>query len=342
MPVEKLLDISWKTIVKISIAIVAFYILFSIRDILVWFIFALIISVLFNPVIDFMQKRRIPRILGTLLVYISFFGVFSLLIYLVIPLFSFEIEQFIQSMPDYFEKLYPSLQGLGIQTFENTESTIGTFGSSLEAMSSNIFNVIFALFGGIFTALFVIITALFLSLEEKVIERTLILIFPKKYEANALNIWQRSQKKVIGWFGARLLACLFVGVASYISFLLFNISYPFTLGLFAGVFNFVPYIGPAITAIFLFLIIFFTEPLKAVFVVVAFILIQQIEGNIISPLLMKKILGLPPALVLIALVIGAKLWGVLGAILIVPLAGIIFEFTREFLQKRKEKQVVVV
>jgi len=339
---EKILDISWRTILKISIAAVCFYVLYSVKDILIWFIFALTISVLFNPAINFLQKRKIPRILGIVLVYVGFFGLLSFLVYLIIPLFASEIQGFLQSFPQYFEKISPPLKGLGFQAFENIESFLKTLGSTLEGMADNIFSILFTIFGGVFTALFVIITAIFLSLEEKTIEKTLILLFPKKYEAQVLDVWTRCQKKVSGWFGARILACLFVGVASYITFLLFNVEYPFTLALFAGVFNFIPYVGPLLTGIILFLIIFPTEAFKAIFVLIAFALIQQIENSILSPILMKKFVGLPPALVLISLVVGGKLWGLLGAILAVPLAGILFEFLREFLQKRKDKKAVVL
>jgi len=339
---EKLLDISWRTIVKISIAIFVFYIIFSIKDILIWFLFALVISVLFNPIIDFLQRKKIPRVLGVILVYVVFFGTFSILIYLIVPLFIYEIQEFIRSLPAYFEKISPPFKGLGFQAFEGIEDFVKAFGGTLEVMASNIFSGLFIFFGGIITTLFVVVTALFLSLEEKPIEKILMLIFPKKYEAYVLNLWERSQKKVSAWFGARILACLFVGVASYITFLLFSVKYPFTLGLFAGVFNFIPYIGPFMTAIMLFLIIFPTEMLKAIFVLIAFGLIQQIEGSILTPILMKKIVGLPPSLVLIALVIGAKLWGILGAILVIPLVGILFEFGKEFLQKRREKETIIV
>lgn len=339
---EKILDISWRTIVKISLTIILFYIIFSIKDILIWFLFALVISVLFNPVVDFLQRKGLPRILGVIFVYVAFFGIFTLLIYLVVPIFYYEAQNFIEGMPEYFEKISPAFQELGFQAFEDAENFFEVFGNTLKTMSNNVFNVIFVFFGGVFSTMFVVITALFLSLEEKFMERTLTLIFPKKYEAYALNIWERSQKKVSGWFGARLLACLFVGVASYIVFILFNVKYPFTLGLFAGVFNFIPYVGPVVTSVILFLIIFPVEILKAIFVLIAFALIQQIENSIISPVLMKKIVGLPPALVLVSLVIGAKLWGTLGAILVIPLAGILFEFGREFLMRRKERQVITV
>lgn len=337
MEQEKILDISWKTILKISLIIVCFYILYLIRDIIIWFIFALIISVLFNPAIDFLQKRKIPRFLGVVFIYIGILGLLSFLIYLVVPLFTSEIQTFLESFPQYFEKISPFLRGLGFQAFENIESFLKALGKTLEGMADNIFSVLFAIFGGVFSSLFVIISAIFLSLEEKAIEKALILLFPKKYESYVLTLWGKCQKKVSGWFGSRILACLFVGVVSYIVFLLFNVKYPFTLALFAGVFNFIPYVGPLLTGVVLFLIVFPSEPAKATFVLIAFALIQQIENSILSPILMKKLVGLPPVLVLTSLVIGGKLWGFLGAILAIPLFGILFEFLKEFLQKRKGK-----
>ena len=132
-------------------------------------------------------------------------------------------------------------------------------------------------------------------------------------------------------------------MASYIAFIVFTVKYPFTLALFAGVFNFVPYIGPLLTGVLLFLILF--DPVKpwiVLFVIIAFILIQQIENSILSPILMKKFVGLPPVLVLLSLVIGGDLWGVLGAILAVPLFGIVFEFLKGFLEKRRDDQTVTI
>ncbi len=340
---QKILDISWETVFKISIAIIVFYLLFAIRDIFVWFIFALIIAVLFNPAIEFLyRKLRIPRIIAVVFIYVSILGVFSLLVYLVVPLFSYEIKEFIKVLPIYFEKISPPLQGLGFSAFADFETFVRSFGSNLEKMANNIMNILFTFFGGVFTTLFVITTAFFLSAEKNLAERVIFLIFPKKYEASAISIWEDVRNKVAGWFGARVLACLFVGVAAYITFILFNVKYPFTLALLAGALNFIPYIGSAVTGVLLFLILFPISLLKAVFVLIAFVLIQQVEGNIVSPILMKKITGLPPALVVVSLVVGGKLWGILGAILVIPLAGIIFEFTREFLRKKKEEKAETV
>jgi len=339
---EKILDISWKTILKIAVAVIVFYILFSVRQIIVWFIFALTISLLFNPAIDFLHKKKIPRPLAVIVIYLSIFGILSLLIYMMIPIFINEMQRFLDFFPQYFEKIAPPLKGLGLEAFGSLEDFFNSIEGFLTSVAKNVFTALFAVFGGIFTTLFVIVTAVFLSLEGKAVENSLILLFPKKYEAQVLAVWQRCQKKVASWFGGRVLACLFVGVASYISFLIFSVRYPFTLALFAGVFNFVPYVGPIFTAVLLFLIVFPTSPVAGVFIIIVFIVIQQIENNILSPLLMKKFVGLPPVLVLFSLVVGATLWGGFGAILAVPLFGILFEFLKEFLQKRRDRNIVTV
>ena len=103
----------------------------------------------------------------------------------------------------------------------------------------------------------------------------------------------------------------------------------------AGSLNFIPVVGPILAGILIFLIVSLDSIPRAIWALVAFILIQLIEGNILTPILTKKFIGLPPVLVLISLSIGGKLWGILGAILAIPLAGIIYEFLKDFLEKRK-------
>jgi predicted PurR-regulated permease PerM len=331
---EKILDISWKTFLKISLIVICFYFIYQIKEIIIWFVFALIISILFNPSIDFLQQRKIPRILGVIFVYFSVIGLFIFIIWLLIPIFSDEFQNFLYGFPEYFEKLSNFFKNVGLKEFEDMSGFLKMF----DSMRNNIFNILFAIFGGVLNTIFVITAAIFISIEEKFIDKILFLIFPKRYEKFALDIWERSQKKVSGWFIARLIACLFVAVFTYIVLLIFNVKYPFLLGLLAGIFNFVPYIGPLITGFILFLLTFPIEPLKTIFVIAAFILIQQIENNVLSPILMKKLINIPPILVLFSLVIGAKLWGFLGTLLIVPLSGILFEFIKEFLEERKKRE----
>lgn len=336
---EKILDISWGTLFKVGIAFFIFYVVYLIRDILIWFAFALIISVLFTPAIDFLQRRRIPRAIATVLVFILAFGALGILIYLIAPIFVTEIQQFTKLFPQYFEKFAPPLKGLGLEAFESFETFTLSFQEWLNQASGSILSAIASIFGGIFAAIAIFILAIFLSLEEKGIEKIIRTLAPARQEQEVLNLWKSCQSKVSAWFGVRLLACLFVGVMSYIALWLFDVNYPFALALFAGVADIIPIIGPIIAGIVIALIAALNSPGIAIVILIVFIIIQQIEGNILTPILTKKFIGLPPALVLVALMIGGNFWGILGAILAIPLAGIIFEFTRDYLNKRKEDEI---
>jgi predicted PurR-regulated permease PerM len=336
---ERILDISWGTIWKIFVAAVIIYILYEIRNVLIWFLFALVISILFNPAVNFLRKLKIPRVLAVCFIYAAFFGLLVLIAYATIPLFVSEIKQFSQVLPQYFEKFSPPLRGLGIKAFEDLDTFVGTLQGTLEKTTANVFNVLFATFGGIFATIFIISLSIYLSLEEKGVERALILFFPKKYETYALALWEKCEKKVGGWFLTRVLACLFIGLTSFFAFLLFNTPYSFTLAVLAGILNFIPIVGPLITGILLFITVALESLPKAILILIVYILIQQVENNILTPFISKKIIGLSPALVLMALVIGGILWGFLGAILAVPLAGILFEFLKEFLEKRKSERI---
>lgn len=339
MKQQQILDISGETILKIALAGLFFYTLYLVRDIVIWFFFALIVSVMFEPLIGFLKMLRIPKILAVIFVYLSFFGALGLIIYLTAPFFINEIKQFSQSLPQYFERISPLFKELKIEALQNLESFTQTIMDSFEQISVSVFNALVTFFGGIASAIFIISVSFFLSLEDKGVEQVLRLLAPKRNEEYVLALFERCQKKVSSWFGSRILACLFVGIASFAIFYIFKIKYAIVLALVAGVFNFIPFLGPAVTGLLLIFFVGVSDSwLKALIVLAAFIVIQQIEGNIISPVLTKKFVGLPPVLVLLALVIGGKIFGFLGAIFAVPVFGILYEFTKEFLEKKKDEE----
>lgn len=329
-------ELSWETIVKVGILAASLYIFYQLKDILIWVVFALVISFLFNPLINYFQKKKMPRPLAAILVYFLVFGVFTLLIYIFTPLLIIEVSNFSQGFPEYFDKVAPSLRGLGIEGFESLDKFVGLIENTLSQVTRNIFSALFSIFGGIFTTIFIVSLAFFLSLEEKAFQKAFSMIFPAEYEGMALDLWKRCQDKVSGWFLSRVASSLFVGILTYIALLALGASYPFSFGILAVLSNFVPIVGPSIIGILIFALLFLTSPIKAVLAIIIFILIQQIEGNILTPVLSKRFIGLSSSLVLISLVVGAKLGGVWGAIFGIPLFGIFSEFLRDFLKKKKE------
>lgn len=334
------LDVSWGSIFKIGLAMVIFYILFLIQDILTLFIFSLIISVLFNPVIDFLQKKKVPRAIGTAFIYLVFFSLVGGFIYFTANTFSKELTNFSQLLPVYFEKAAPFLKNLDFDQFQSFEVFNKYLQGILVTASTNIFSAASTFFGGIFTTVTIFTIAIFLSLEEKSIQNFLLLVSPKKYEDYVYTLFSSVKNKVAGWFGTRVLSCIFVGILTYFLLEVFGIKYSLTLSLIAAVTNIIPIAGPMIAGLFIgFFTILDFGLSPAILVLIAFILIQQVEGNVLTPLLTKKMVGIPPVMVIISMLIGARLWGMMGAILFIPMAGILYEFAREFLQKKKEEQI---
>jgi len=331
------LDISWGTIAKVFVAIFVFYIIYLARDIALWFLFGVAISVLLDPAINALRKIKIPKVFAILIVYLALFGILGILIYLSAPIFISEIQQFVQNLPGYFAEINPILKQFGIDTAQNLTDFSDIITSNLQQSSQSIIKAIMFFFGGIASSIFILTTAFFLSLEDNAVEKVLLLCAPAKYEEYIKSIFQKVQTKVAGWFGARLLACLFVGIGSYIVFYIFGIKYAFILALLSGFLNFIPYVGPWVSSVLLTILVAVSTGswLMVLYVLIAIIIIQEVENKLLTPLLMKKMTDIPPVLVLVSILLGAKLFGFLGMIFAVPVFGIIYEFVKEFLESKK-------
>lgn len=333
------LEISWETIGKIFIAVFLVYLLFLAQDIVIWFFFALVVSLLVNPAITFFMKFKLPRIVATILVYLFIFGALGLMIYLTAPLFIFEINELSQHIPEYFEKVNPILREVGIEVAQNFEDFTATLLTGLKASSAGIIQALTVLFGGIYSTLIIFTLAFFISLEKNGTEKVLMLLTPKKYESSIVAFFERAQVKVSGWFAARILACVLVGAASFILFLLLGVPYAFILALISGVLNFIPYIGPTATFILDVVFVGVTDSwVLALYAGIALLVIQEIEGKFLTPVLMKKFMNMPAVLVLLSLLIGHTVFGFLGMIFAVPVFGIAYEFSREYLERKREEE----
>jgi len=339
----KKIDISWSAIFKILAVIAIIYFLYLIKSLIVWFVFALIISILFEPLIEILTKARIPRFFSVLFSYFLIFALFGLIIYMSLPFLIAEIQHFSQVVPQkfpiYFEKASPIFQELGLEKISNFENVLDIVKNYFLRMSQDIFSSIMIIFGGIFSAFFTISIAIFISLEKNFIERILKFFLPNKYEERFLSLWSNSKEKVMGWFLMRIVGVIFVGLSSCLIFKLLSINYPVILGSLFGLADFIPIVGPAIAAIIIFMVVSVDNIFKGILALIALYLIGAIENMILFPAISQKMIKVSPILVMAGLFIGGKIWGFAGIILFVPLLAILFEFFKDFL-KDKNKLVI--
>jgi predicted PurR-regulated permease PerM len=323
----------------VILAIFLVYFLFLTKDVWFWVLSGLIISILFNPAIGFLQKFKLSRGAATAVVYFSVLSALFFMVYWIIPVFKNEIYQISQGFPDYFNRVAPFFSSLGFEAFQSVNSFSGALNGWLIKIStsnSTVFDSITAIFGGLFLTIAIFSLAVFFSLEEKGIENAFKLVLPRKYESAVVGIWKRSQLKISGWFAARFLSMLFVGVAVALLCIIFRVNYPIFFGIFAFITDLVPFVGPLICGAVMILFVLIDTWQKAVAIGVGIVLIHQIEGNIITPMLTKRFMEFPATLVLISLLVGERLWGVVGAILAIPLFGIVYDLVRDLMEKNKD------
>jgi len=335
------LEISWRSIFRIVITFFALYTVFLIQDILLLSVFGLVIAILFEAPIRILSKKM-PKGLAIIFLYSSVLVLLSFLIYLPASSLVDETKEFINLFPVYFEQIAPPLRKLGLHAFEDINSFIAAMEKTADVLSSNVLNVLFSIFGGVASTIYVLSIAVFVSLEGDNLRKTLSLFFSREDKKFVERLWLRSEKKVGFWFLKIIIGCLFLGIASYISFLVLDTDYPLSLALLAGVFNFIPIVGPIIATFIIFMVLALDSLSKALLSVLIYGVLQQIENNIVGPLLARKFAKLSPVLVLISLAAGAKLFGLLGAILMVPLVGVLAEFSKGFFERRQERSNVEV
>jgi predicted PurR-regulated permease PerM len=327
MPIENYLDISWKTIWKVVLTIGIAYLLFLVRDILILLIFSLILSVLLKSVIDFFHRGRVPYWIATLFSYILVFGVIAGLLMISIPLILTEAREIVKSFPQYLSTVGPILQTIGIQGLETMENFDQGLQVLLSKVAGNIFNSLSTIMGNLFSFSFILLMALFISLQENAIEDLLLFFSPRRYYRRILVAWNRSRKEVFHWFGTRIICSLFIAAAYFLVFQLFNVEAALILALIGGALDFLPYIGPLIAIALAGVSIGIQISWETAILIAGILFIVQfIEGHVFSPLLIRKFTNLPLYLILLALTVGGKLFGILGAFLAIPVTAAIYRF----------------
>lgn len=341
MAEQKTINISTNTVLRVVFILLLLAFIFVLRDVIVLFIFALIIASAVAPAVGFFEKIKIPRVIGTLLTYIIIIGVVVVLIALIVPTVARSAKDLASSLPNYIQALSEKFQ-----SFQNASSKyevivnklqdyLSTIGDVLRQISSNVLSTVVGFFGGVFSLMLVIIMSFYISVQKRGVQRVLTAIMPINYRDYILNLWERAQKKLGRWLQGQLFLAILVGVLVYVSLSLLNVKYALLLGIISAILELFPYIGPVLAGIPGVILGFLQAPILGLWVLIVYIVIQQIESYVIAPLVMGKVVSLNPIVVILALLIGEKLGGILGMVLAVPLAAVFGELLRDMIKKRQ-------
>ncbi len=322
------IEISVISLLKIVAVIAALAFLYHVRDIIVLVFLAVVIASAIDPIATFFARYKIPRILSVLLIYMSVFVLVSLVLYFVIPDLLSEMGDLATTLPQFYQQIVwgKPLSFLGYNALIQLQGFLNGLVPQVGEIVTGAVGLTPKLFEGFVAFASVLVISFYLAVREGEIRKFIKLITPGGYESYAIDLWNRTHKKFGRWLQGSLFLAFLVGVTAFIGLSLLGVKYSLSLALLAGAFELIPMVGATLATIPAVLIALTQSWYLALGVLILYIVIQQLENNLMVPLVFKRMIGLNPIIVILSLLIGFKLVGPLGLLIAVPAAAALGEF----------------
>jgi len=331
------------TVVRVLLLFAIAWLLYLLLDLVLVVLTAVVIASAIEPAAKWFIKHKVPRTLAVLLVYLTFFAFFFGFFYFFVPPVLSDTAGFVTSVPSYLETFKPSWGGesspllgsSGASSSLSISEMVGEVRSFVSEISSNTLAAASAVFGGVLSFMLIVVFSFYFAVQETGIDDFLRVITPVKHQKYVVDLWKRSQYKIGLWMQGQILLGVIVGVLVYLGLTVLGVKYALVLAVLAALFELIPVFGPILAAVPAVMIGFVDGGATLGFLTIAlYLIIQQFENHLIYPLVVTKVVGVPPLLVILALIVGAQLAGFLGIILSVPFAAALQELVTD-LQKRR-------
>jgi len=358
-PKHMTISISAGTIAKTILVCLLFVVLYLIRDIVLIVLTAVVIASAVEPLARRLIKWGIPRVFSVFFIYIGLGIAFAGVVYLFVPLLLQDVSNFLSSVPQYADSISlwapagsqaitnaansvapgvaaanATAQQIASSSF-SISNAISQINSAISNISGGFFNTVSFVFGGVLSFILIIVISFYLTVQEDGIEKFLRIVTPIKHEKYAVDLWRRIQNKIGLWMQGQIVLMLLVGILVYLALTVLGVQNALLFAFFASIMELIPLFGPVISAIPAVVAVYATGGVSFALVIAGvYLIIHQFENHLIYPLVVRKIVGVPPILVILSLIIGFELAGFLGILLSVPLAATLVEFVEDA-QKNK-------
>ncbi len=327
---------------------ISIWLLVYLKELVLVILTSIVLASAVEPGIHWIMKRGTNRVAAVALVYLGIIGSIFGIAFAFFPPLLKETASLSASLPAYLDSInvddllsnsvVDSARQVvgGVPTFDQYISQIqGIFTST----SVGAFKALAGIFGGVLSFLLIVVLSIYFAIEETGVDDFLRLVVPVQYQHYALDLWKRSQIKIGLWMQGQLLLSLLAGVLVYLWLSILGVQYAFVLALFAALTELIPVFGSYIAAAPA-IAIGLTDggTFMALAVAGGFVIINLLQSNLVYPLVVKKVVGVPPLLVIIALIAGGQIAGFLGVLLAVPLAAALSELISD-IQKSKEREL---
>lgn len=326
---DYIIHISQATIFTIIgyVALVWFSVAYT--NIILIVLLSLVLASAIEPIKRKLHQFHIPSSLTVLGVFLVFFCTFAVLLWKIIPIVKEQYGEVRETFPDLIVKINSAIQ----RTFPEADTLnpvdvlsyidFSNLGSIVQVSTSGVT----AVFGSIAHILLILFLTFYFSTSTKGVNNVIKTFTPRKYKEYSANLWDRSKQKIGLWAKGQAIIGFILATLTFLGLVLIGVENAFLFSLIVLVFSFIPVLGPILSMIppILFSLTL-PEPVTMTLLVMGlYVLIQQFEGALLYPLIVNKLIGVPPALVLIALFIGGSIAGIIGALLAAPLVAVLQE-----------------
>lgn len=325
----------------------------DIARILLIFFISILMSAALTPTVNSLRKYKIPRGISVIGIFLILLIIFGFFVSQLIPLVATQLLELAKSLTTLVNKLAAGEVHLPfgdrlepmIQDFLSSidreaivnelKSTLEGFAGQLQVLAGDTFGVIKTIFSSIFNFVLVLILTFFLITNGEDVNEFFVSLFPSKHGAYILNKIETIQQKIGYWLRGQVILMFLMFGMSLIGLLILGIDNALTLAMMAGIAELLPVIGPIGAGIPAVLVAFNESPWLAVWMLGLIIFLQQIEGNVLVPLVMRKAVGLSPIIIILAMMVGLEKLGVVGMIMAIPVATTLSIFVKEYAEKEK-------
>jgi len=321
----RVIAISTGTILKVLGILLALGLAWVLRDILLYTFTALMIAGVMYPLASWAEQKHIPKGLAVAVVYILLIGLLITAVSFLVPalldqtrLAAGAFGNTLGWLQDVSSVLRDVAGRMGIQT--GTAPTISGVASQAQDVALGFLGTLNSVAGGVAGALVVVALSFYIIIEDEAARRAFRSLVPAEYQEFASRLVWQVVEKLGAWMRGQLALSASISVAYFILFTALGVPYPLLLALVAGLFEFIPYIGPIVAAAIATFIAFTVAPWMALVVAIVTLVVQQIQTNVIAPMVMRRAVGLNPVVSILAFLVGAKLFGAVGAIFAIPVA----------------------
>ncbi len=306
--------------------------LYRVRGILTPFLLAFALSYLMNPVVTYLEKRGAPRGLGTLVIYVGFTLFVTLFALYLVPRFLVQLERLAEVLPEQAGSIQSHLAGfyLRFSRFNIPEPVKGAIDNGIERAEEALAGFVERALGSVPGLLprlglliLVPVLAFYLTMDFPELKMWLLSWIPDRWRSDIVGLMIEMDNSLGSFIRGQLLISAIVGILIAVGLSIIGVDFALIIGLIAGIFNIVPYFGPIIGAVPAVVFALLRSPLTAVYVVLLFAIVNQVESSIISPNILGEHVGLHPVTVIFSIISGGYLFGILGVILAVPVTSIV-------------------